>query len=105
VVFCLLARNDGVVTLRQCRPHHRRIAVMEPILNSTMSIDEIMRKWPATVHVAISHHLLCVGCPIGPFHTIADAAREHGLDEAMLRREFEAAIASDQGGQRPKLAS
>jgi hybrid cluster-associated redox disulfide protein len=78
---------------------------MEPILNSTMSMDEIMRKWPATVRVAISHHLLCVGCPIGPFHSIADAAREHGLDEAILRREFEAAIRSDEKDQRAKLAS
>jgi hypothetical protein len=46
-----------------------------------------------------------VGCPIGPFHTLADAAREHGLDEAMLRQEFEAAITSDQERRRPKLAS
>ena len=78
---------------------------MEPKLDSTMSMDEMMRRWPATVHVAISHRLLCVGCPIGPFHTIADAAREHGLEEAMLRREFEAAILSDETGRRTKLAS
>jgi hybrid cluster-associated redox disulfide protein len=78
---------------------------MEPKLDSKMSMDEMMRRWPATVHVAINHRLLCVGCPIGPFHNIADAAREHGLDEAMLRREFEAAITSDQDGRRTKLAS
>jgi hybrid cluster-associated redox disulfide protein len=78
---------------------------MEPKLDSTMSMDEMMRRWPATVHVAINHRLLCVGCPIGPFHTLADAAREHGLDEAMLRQEFEAAITSDQERRRPKLAS
>lgn len=84
--------------------HHGRIAVMVPKLDSKMSMDELMRRWPATVHVAISHRLLCVGCPIGPFHSIADAAREHGLDEAMLRREFEAAIASEDR-HRAKLAS
>ncbi len=65
---------------------------MAPKLDHDMSMDEMMRRWPRTIHVAIRHHLLCVGCPIGPFHTIADAAREHGLDEAMLRGEFEAAI-------------
>ena len=78
---------------------------MEPKLDSTMSMDEMMRRWPATVHVAINHRLLCVGCPIGPFHTIADAAREHGLDEAMLRRDFEAAISLDETGRRARLAS
>ena len=78
---------------------------MEPKLDSTMSMDEMMRRWPATVHVAINHRLLCVGCPIGPFHTIADAAREHGLDAEMLRREFEAAISLDETGRRAKLAS
>ncbi len=78
---------------------------MEPKLDSTMSMYEMMRRWPATVHVAINHRLLCVGCPIGPFHTLADAAREHGLDEAMLRQEFEAAITSDQERRRTKLAS
>ena len=78
---------------------------MEPKLDSTMSMDEMMRRWPATVHVAISHRLLCVGCPIGPFHTIANAAREHGLDAEMLRREFEAAISLDETGRRAKLAS
>ncbi|KQZ78254.1 hypothetical protein ASD64_13005 [Mesorhizobium sp. Root157] len=77
---------------------------MEPTLDSTTSMDEMMRKWPATVRVAIRHQLLCVGCPIGSFHTIADAAREHGLDEARLRREFEAAIMSADKGRRAKLA-
>lgn len=78
---------------------------MTSALDSTTNMDEMMRKWPETVHVAIRHRLLCVGCPIGPFHTIADAAREHGLDEAMLRREFEQAILSDEAAQLSRLAS
>jgi hybrid cluster-associated redox disulfide protein len=52
----------------------------------TMSMDEIMRKWPATIRVVIRHHMLCVGCPIAPFHTLADACREHGVDEAAFLR-------------------
>ena len=52
----------------------------------TMSMDEIMRKWPATIRVVIGHHMLCVGCPIAPFHTLAEASREHGVDQVAFLR-------------------
>lgn len=44
-----------------------------------MSMDQIMRRWPATIRVVLAHDLLCVGCPIAPFHTAQDAVREHGI--------------------------
>lgn len=44
-----------------------------------MSMDQIMRLWPATIRVVLAHDLLCVGCPIAPFHTAQDAVREHGI--------------------------
>lgn len=44
-----------------------------------LSVAEIMTRWPATVAVFINRHMHCVGCPIGGFHTLADAAAEHGL--------------------------
>ena len=54
-----------------------------------MTMDEIMRLWPGTMRVVLDHGMLCVGCPIASFHTIDDAAREHGVDAerffAMLR--------------------
>lgn len=51
-----------------------------------------MRSAPATIRVVLRHGMLCVGCPIASFHTIADAAREHDLDEGQLRRDLEAEI-------------
>ena len=36
--------------------------------------------------------MLCVGCPIGPFHTVADACREHSIDEEEFRQELRLAI-------------
>jgi len=50
-----------------------------------MSMDEIMRRWPAAIRVALDHKLLCVGCPIAAFHTVDDAIREHGIDGKGLR--------------------
>ena len=57
-----------------------------------MTMDEIMRRWPATIRIVLRHQLLCVGCPIASFHTVEDAVREHGLDEEQFRRELLAAI-------------
>lgn len=63
-----------------------------------LSMDDIMRRWPATIRVILRHRLLCVGCPIAPFHTIEDAVREHGLDGVRLREELLAAVSSADAG-------
>lgn len=65
---------------------------MKPQFHDDMTMDEIMREWQDTIGVLIKHGLLCVGCPIASFHTVSDAAREHGLDEAMLVRQLKAAM-------------
>ncbi len=51
-------------------------------------VDDAMRRRPATIAVFMRWRLHCVGCPIGSFHTIADAAREHGVDEQALLAEL-----------------
>jgi hybrid cluster-associated redox disulfide protein len=57
-----------------------------------LSVDHLMRTWPELVSVFVRRRMLCVGCPIGPFHTVADACREHFLDEGTFRRELRLAI-------------
>ena len=58
--------------------------IQEPAMHhaalETLSVHEIMLKWPATMRVFIEWHLHCVGCPIAVFHTLRDAALEHGID-------------------------
>lgn len=63
-----------------------------------MSVDEIMRRWPATIGVMIRNRFLCIGCPIGPLHTVAEACLAHGVDEALFRAELAQAIGT---GERP----
>ena len=43
-----------------------------------MTVDEVMRRWPATIRVFLDFRMNCVGCPIAGFHTVEDACREHG---------------------------
>ena len=61
-------------------------------LTADMTIDAIMRRWPHTVAVLLKHRMLCVGCPVGPFHTITDACRAHEVDEPAFVAELETAI-------------
>ena len=43
-------------------------------------VDEVMRRWPATIRAFLDHRMHCVGCPIGCFHTVEEACREHGVE-------------------------
>ena len=67
---------------------------MGSLFDRDMTMVEIMRRWPATIRVVLRNGMLCVGCPIAPFHTLAEAAREHELDEVALRHALEAAVSS-----------
>lgn len=67
---------------------------MKPLFTEDMSMDEIMRAWPGTIRVILRHRMLCLGCPIAPFHTISDACREHGVDESLFLDEIKREIGS-----------
>jgi hybrid cluster-associated redox disulfide protein len=49
-------------------------------------VDEVMSRSPQTIRVFLEFRMRCVGCPIACFHSVDDAAREHGVDrEAFLK--------------------
>ncbi len=50
-------------------------------VDSTMLVDEVMRRWPDTVGAFIRFRMKCVGCPFGVFHTIEHACEEHSTDK------------------------
>jgi hybrid cluster-associated redox disulfide protein len=60
-------------------------------------VDDVMRGWPATIRAFLDHRMLCVGCPIGQFHTVADACREHGIDAAQFIRALHSAVEMEAG--------
>lgn len=57
-----------------------------------MSVTEVMQNWPSTIRVFLDHRMLCVGCPVSRFHTLADSAREHGVVETKFRQQISLAI-------------
>ncbi len=56
-----------------------------------LELDVLMSTWPETISVFLDHHMLCVGCTIGPFHTVIDACREYNIDEDSFRAELRTA--------------
>jgi len=49
-------------------------------------VDDVMRRWPATIRTFLDHRMNCPGCPIACFHSVEDACREHHVaPEAFLR--------------------
>ena len=64
-------------------------------IDPNMTVDEIMRRWPATIRVFIGNRMLCIGCPIGVFHTVKDACRAHDLDEDHIAQQLLSAMQND----------
>ncbi|QRM31997.1 DUF1858 domain-containing protein [Microvirga sp. VF16] len=61
-------------------------------VEATQLVDDVMRRWPTTIRVFLNHRMHCVGCPITCFHTVADACREHGVDQVKFLSELSAVI-------------
>lgn len=69
-------------------------------IESTQSVDDVMRRWPATIRVFLDHGMRCVGCPIACFHTVDDACREHEVDHSAFLADLKAVAAFDGGEDR-----
>ena len=45
-----------------------------------LCVADLMRLWPATINVFLRYRMLCVGCPVSHFHTVADSCLAYDLD-------------------------
>ena len=50
-----------------------------------------MSAFPATIAVFLRRGMSCVGCLMGTFHTVADAADEYAIDRDELLHELQGA--------------
>lgn len=60
-----------------------------------LTLAEIMSRWPATMRVFIDRNMHCIGCPIATFHTLVEAAEEHGQSLDDLLAEIDVAARGD----------
>ena len=70
------------------------MALDHPISAETI-LDDLMRTYTATIPIFIRHKMLCIGCPIGDFHTVPEACEAHTIDEETISRELVAAMRGD----------
>ena len=50
------------------------------MLSETITVKELLKRYPHLLYTFIDLRLMCVGCPTDDFHTLADVAREYGLN-------------------------
>jgi len=62
------------------------------ILDSKMTVSELMRVHPSAMDVFIKRKMLCVGCPTDTFHTLEDVARINGIALDKLLEELRETI-------------
>jgi len=53
--------------------------MQRPVFNLEISIAEILHNWPQTVQVFLDHRMICVGCHMSRFDTLADAIENYNL--------------------------
>jgi hybrid cluster-associated redox disulfide protein len=68
-------------------------------LEPTDLVDDVMSRWPSTIRVFLRYRMGCVGCPIGCFHTVADACREHAVDCGAFLADLRTAVEAARGGE------
>jgi len=61
-------------------------------IDPDMPVDDIMRRWPATIRLFLQRGMLCIGCPIGVFHTVMDACNAHSINPETFAAELDAAL-------------
>jgi hybrid cluster-associated redox disulfide protein len=47
-------------------------------IDASISVRELLERFPIAMTVFIQRRMLCVGCPTKAFHSLADVARIHG---------------------------
>lgn len=62
------------------------------IEDPSLALADLFRRWPETARAFWRHGTACVGCPIAPFHSVADTCAEYRLDEAAFRAELRATV-------------
>jgi hybrid cluster-associated redox disulfide protein len=61
-------------------------------IDPSLPVEDVMRRWPATIAVFLRHRMACVGCPVGAFHTIAESGVAYDISGALLLAEVKAAV-------------
>ena len=72
---------------------------MEPYLSPGITVKKLLDRYPQLLQLFMDLGLLCIGCPVEAFHTLADVAREYHLDLNQLLQRIDTVIGSNESSQ------
>lgn len=61
-------------------------------IEKSMTIGEVVEKYPQTVEVFLRHGLMCFGCAVARFENVEQGAMAHGIDVEALIKDLNAAV-------------
>ena len=64
-------------------------------------IDQVLADYPQLAEVFVGRRMLCVGCDIGRFHTLAESAEQYGLHPDAFLAELQARLSGQPGVPTP----
>jgi hybrid cluster-associated redox disulfide protein len=70
---------------------------MKTVINEAMTVKELLDDQPHLLQRFIDLKLMCAGCPADAFHSLADVAKEYGLDQREFLADLQKAIGSAAG--------
>lgn len=68
----------------------------QPQLTGSLTVAEVLVRWPQTISVFMHHRMACVGCAIAPFETLAEVATVYDLELHCFLAELEHIIEQPQ---------
>jgi hybrid cluster-associated redox disulfide protein len=77
----------------------RRTIMESTNLETGLTVEETLARWPQTAVVFNHYKSACVGCALSPFCTLEDVARTYRFDLDQLLAELQASIQQDTGIQ------
>ncbi len=69
-------------------------------VNSDLSIEQVIERWPQTVPVFVRRRMHCAGCAIARFETVAEACHIYGQPLGAVLAELRQAV--QDGPARPQ---
>lgn len=64
----------------------------QPQLEASLTVAEVLARWPQTISIFMRHRMACVGCAIAPFETLAEVAAIYKLEANCFLAELAQAI-------------
>ena len=69
------------------------MSTTEMVITAEMAIGDVLKKYPESLKVFLSHGLMCVGCAVARFENIRQGATAHGIDVDTLIKDLNEAVA------------